>query len=125
MQTGSESVNKNAPQQDAAGDRLVPQKRPAELQSSEQPTVASITERQWMQSLDTDLVKKIPYQFAKRHEVLAINNVDGTVQVLCVQRPTLDAVTELRRRLGARLRFHNLGQDRFDQLLWRMGIHLN
>lgn len=84
--------------------------------TNEQP-VEAVAERQWLKNLNTDLVKKVPYAFAKRHEVLPVERDGELVHVLCVKRPALAAVTELRRCLGGRLKFHNLGQDRFDQLI--------
>ncbi len=77
----------------------------------------SAEENKWLQDLHPDIVRAIPYAFAKRHDVLPLYEQGGVIYALCAQKPKLDVAMELRRQLGAGIDFHPIGEDRFVRML--------
>ncbi len=73
--------------------------------------------RRWVEEIDPELVATIAYPFAKRHNVLAAFQQDQHYHVLCCGLPSLDILTELRRKLGGAVVFHQLDQPEFESLL--------
>jgi len=59
----------------------------------------------------------IPYSFAKKHNVLASLQDDGSVLISCIDTPKLPVLSELKRRLNARLVLHKLPTSEFDDEL--------
>ena len=72
---------------------------------------------QWEQRIDLQLVVRVPYGFAKKHNVLAVRNDGQRIHVLCPVYPAVAIITELRRLLGRSLEFHQLEQSRFEKLM--------
>lgn len=71
----------------------------------------------WVKAVDPDVVSILPYTFAKRHKVLALFQNDAGIQLVCVKRPSLDIYGEIKRRIPAKLNFHTLEQQAFENLL--------
>jgi len=70
--------------------------------------------------IDVACVNLIPYSFAKRHGVLAAyreEGQEGVYKVLTTSRPSLAVVSELRRKLNARISVEQIAQVNFDRLL--------
>ncbi|MBQ0721882.1 MAG: type II secretion system protein GspE, partial [Gammaproteobacteria bacterium] len=65
------------------------------------------------QRVENDAVL-IPYAFAKKHNVLVNLAEDGTALVTCVQTPKLAVLSELKRRLNARLTLNKVIGSEFD-----------
>jgi len=62
----------------------------------------------------------IPYSFAKKHNVLASPEDDGSVAISCIETPKLAVLSELKRRLNTRLVLNKLPVAEFDELLRSM-----
>lgn len=60
---------------------------------------------------------QIPYHFAKRYNVLLSRMEHDRIYVLCTEMPTLELVSELRRKVGYQLKFETVEKHRFDGLL--------
>ncbi|MEM7195366.1 MAG: type II secretion system ATPase GspE [Pseudomonadota bacterium] len=71
----------------------------------------------WIDKIDADVVSLLPYSFAKRHNVLAAYVEDDTVQTVCAENPTLDVLSEVRRRLGQKSKLHAMSKTSFEHLL--------
>ncbi|RBP51361.1 type II secretion system ATPase GspE [Arenicella xantha] len=56
----------------------------------------------------------IPYAYAKKHNVLVNMSDDGVALVTCVQTPKLAVLSELKRRLNARLTLNKVIASEFD-----------
>ncbi len=80
-------------------------------------TVSDEDQRSWSEDIDVEVVTKIPYPFAKRHNLLIANQDQKHYHVLCSSQPPLAIVTELRRKLGKAMVFHQLDPSVFDNLL--------
>ncbi len=73
---------------------------------------------QWAERIDPECVNALSYPFAKRFGVLvAAKDEDGRHHIVCTAEPRLDIVTELRRKLGGALHFHQTDQPTFERLL--------
>lgn len=59
----------------------------------------------------------IPYSFAKKHNVLASVQDDGSVVISCIETPKLPVLSELKRRLNTRLVLNMLPSSEFDNEL--------
>ncbi len=73
--------------------------------------------RDWTDEIDAEVVAAVPYPFAKRHNLLVAKRDQQHYHVLCSSPPSLDIVTELRRKFGRSVVFHQLEQNKFDSLL--------
>ena len=60
---------------------------------------------------------KIPYSFAKKHNVLVSPLNDKQMEIVCVDTPKLVVVTELKRRLNCSLTLRSISQSDFDEKL--------
>ena len=64
----------------------------------------------------TELLKDLPYSFAKRHGVLLQNTSDGAI-VQCRQGVSALALAEVQRLVAGELHFHAVDTESFDRLL--------
>lgn len=80
-------------------------------------TIVSSGDDQWTERIDPDCVTTLSYPFAKRHGVLVAYKEQDHHHVVCTTAPKLDIVTELRRKLGGPLLFHQTDQPTFDRVL--------
>ncbi len=87
------------------------------MATSQEKVITSDDHRDWTDDIDAEVVAAVPYPFAKRHNLLVANRDQGHYHVLCSSPPPLDIVTELRRKFGKPVVFHQLDQNRFDSLL--------
>jgi general secretion pathway protein E len=87
------------------------------MATSPENIVSSDEQRDWTEEIDAEVVAVVPYPFAKRHNLLVANRDQQHYHVLCSSPPSLDIVTELRRKLGRSVVFHHLDQNRFESLL--------
>ena len=60
---------------------------------------------------------KIPYSFAKKHNVLVSPLNDKQMEIVCVDTPKLVVVTELKRRLNCSLTLRSISQSDFEEKL--------
>ncbi|MDH3280425.1 MAG: type II secretion system ATPase GspE [Gammaproteobacteria bacterium] len=72
---------------------------------------------QWAERIDPECVNALSYPFAKRHGVLVASKDQDRHHIVCTAAPKLDIVTELRRKLGGALQFHQTDQPTFERLL--------
>jgi len=74
----------------------------------------------WLDQLDARSAAALPYAFCKRHGVLAAFDADDGHHALCIDRPSLSLVTEIKRQLGGgALVFHRVDRPTFDRALRR------
>jgi len=82
-------------------------------------TPDTTTANRWESSLDPSLITLVPYQYAKRHEVVAAFRESEQTHVLAANRPTVQVITELRRQLRSQLVFHQIEPNNFERVLRR------
>ncbi|MEE9447084.1 MAG: type II secretion system ATPase GspE [Arenicellales bacterium] len=75
------------------------------------------TPDEWLSVVDAETVSVLPYSFSKRHQLLTAFKDDVGVHVLCVERPSFEIYSELKRRTESTLLFHTLPQDKFESVL--------
>ncbi|MFT6407780.1 MAG: general secretion pathway protein E [Arenicella sp.] len=66
---------------------------------------------------DDSVDSLIPYSFAKKHNVLAHVDGDGSNVISCIETPKLAVLSELKRRLNTRLSLSKLTASEFDDLM--------
>ncbi len=71
----------------------------------------------WTERLSTEEISLLPYGFAKRHSLVAVDKDAEGVNILCVKRPPFDIYSELKRRIPEGLQFHEVPQGEFDAVL--------
>ncbi len=80
-------------------------------------TVLRAGGEEWTERIDPECVAVLSYPFAKRHGVLVGFREQNHHHIVCTETPKLDIVTELRRKLGGPLKFHQTDQATFERLL--------
>ena len=87
------------------------------MASTVQALVQTDDQHAWLERIDPESVRRLPYPFAKRHAVLAAFSDAGNHHILCTGAPNLDVVVELRRKLAGPLLFHATDRQTFDRVL--------
>lgn len=70
-----------------------------------------------MKMANPDCVQQIPYQFAKTHHVIWVNQVEDVALVVHTSTLTLDVIKELNRSIPYRLNMQELSNDDFQWLI--------
>ena len=72
---------------------------------------------EWVSKIDPSVVGLLGYQFAKRHNLVALCHADEATDIVCVTPPAMEIYVELRRKISGQLRVHQVSQSGFEHLL--------
>jgi general secretion pathway protein E len=70
-----------------------------------------------LQSLDSRVASRLPYQFARRHGVIGVREQNGVLEVWARSGVTSTALAELQRAFGRRIDVRELDSQAFDSAL--------
>lgn len=71
----------------------------------------------WVELVDSDVVSKLTYSFAKRHNLVALCEHEGSIEIICTKTPEMEIYAELKRKLNRPLRINIISQAGFEQVL--------
>lgn len=71
----------------------------------------------WTSRLSVEQVRLLPYNFAKRHNLVVVDKNELGTHVVCTQRPSFDIYAELQRRIQGSIHFHEVSQAEFEGIL--------
>ncbi len=87
---------------------------------AEEPSVSALATNHdggWNGEISTEEAGLLPYSYAKRNSVVAVNRDSAGVHFVSVVHPPFEVYAELKRRVQAPLIFHSIEASEFDDLL--------